>query len=74
MENTDTARIYIDFVVPRYRDSAVGKHFFVNDLSFWKNAGFSALECVEPAKTHQTYLERIGFVQQNNPMVWRKEL
>lgn len=68
------AEILIDFVVPKYRDFAVGRHFFVKDVSFWKEQGYSCLLSSVPDKKHIPYLERLGFERQNDFTVWKKSL
>ncbi|MGP1455691.1 MAG: hypothetical protein ACTTJ7_08045 [Treponema sp.] len=67
-----TACILIDFVVPKYRDLAVGKHFLHDDTSYWHNLGCTALVVEQPAPEHVPYLKRLGFVQQVGS--WEKAL
>ena len=68
------AEILIDFVVPKYRDFAVGRHFFVKDVRFWKEQGYTCLLSRVPDKKHIPYLERLGFERQNDFTVWKKSL
>ena len=68
------AEILIDFVVPKYRDFAVGRHFFVKDVRFWKEQGYTCLLSSVPDKRHIPYLERLGFERQNDFTVWKKSL
>ena len=68
------AEILIDFVVPKYRDFAVGRHFFVKDISFWKEQGYTCLLSSVPDKRHIPYLERLGFERQSDFTVWKKSL
>lgn len=70
----NAAEILIDFVVPKYRDFAVGRHFFVKDVSFWKEQGYTCLLSSVPDKRHIPYLERLGFERQNDFTVWKKSL
>lgn len=65
-----TAQIYIDFVVRSYRDTAVGRHFFVNDTSFWQKRNFGTLIMKDPSRYHAPYLARVGFVQQITTTTW----
>ncbi len=69
-EENKVARIYIDFVIPRYRDNAVGRHFFVDDPSFWHKRNIETLEMHHPSRYHAPYLARVGFVQQIATTVW----
>ena len=68
------ADLLIDFVVAKYRDLAVGKHFFIDDLSFWKRQGVNAFAVEHPAEAHIRYLERLGFTCSDNSGTWAKSL
>ena len=75
IQETDTgktARIFIDFVVAKYRDLAVGRHFFINDLTFWHHQGVTALTVENPSKAHIPYLEQLGFTQDGSASLWKK--
>lgn len=69
-----TADLLIDFVVAKYRDLAVGKHFFIDDLSFWKRQGVNTFAVEHPAAAHIRYLERLGFTCSDNSGTWAKSL
>lgn len=73
-ENQKTAEIFIDFVVVKYRDLAVGRRFFVKDLSFWKNEGFERLITRVPDKVHVPYIRSLGFVHEHNSGIWTKRI
>lgn len=68
------AEIRIDFAVPKYRDLAVGRRFFVKDLSFWKNQGYVFLITRVPDKIHVPYIRRLGFVHEDNSAIWTKRI
>lgn len=72
--NQKAAEIFIDFVVPKYRDLAVGRQFFVKDLSFWKNQGYERLITRVPDKIHVPYIRRLGFVHEHNSGIWTKRI
>lgn len=77
VKDTDTGKtadILIDFVVPKYRDLAIGRHFFINDLHFWHRQGFTTLEARSPSETHIPYLKRLGFVYDDSGGIWKKTL
>lgn len=69
-----TAGLFIDFVVAKYRDLAVGKHFFIDDLSFWKQQGVTTFAVERPGENHMRYLERLGFTCNDNSGIWAKSL
>lgn len=66
--------IHIDYVTPTYRDVAIGKHFYVKDLSFWQSQGIVSLEYIQPEKVHIKYIEKLGFRQQYDPTIWGKKI
>jgi len=68
------ALITADFVVPKYRDLAIGKHFFVEDVSYWKEKGCSSLISESASQVHAAYLKRIGFVFDAKENIWRKRI
>ena len=71
--STETAEILIDFAVPAYRDCAIGRHFFVNDVGFWKQQGYEYLIIKTPDKTHIPYIKRLGFTCRNRS-IWEKKI
>ena len=68
------ATLLIDFVVIKYRDLAVGKHFFIDDLSFWKRQGITTFTIEQPANAHIHYLKQLGFTCNNDTGIWTKVL
>lgn len=69
-----TARILVDYVSPKYRDGANGKHLYINNTTFWSSQGIERLEVYAPADSHIHYLEKMGFVQGDDPATWEKFL
>lgn len=68
------ADLLIDFVVPKYRDLAVGKHFFIDDVSFWKKQEITSFAAAQSSADHIHYLERLGFTCSNDSLIWTKSL
>ena len=68
------ANLFIDFVVPKYRDLAVGKHFFIEDVGFWTRQGITSFATAQPSVSHIHYLERLGFTCENTSHIWTKSL
>lgn len=73
-ENKKRALITVDFVVPKYRDLAVGKHFFIEDVDYWKERGCTALVSENSASSHIAYLKRLGFAFDASSNIWKKVL
>jgi hypothetical protein len=57
-------RIMIDFVTPRFRDTKIGKHFFADHLSAFREKGYGLLVCENVAAGHRKYLGAIGFADE----------
>ena len=72
MENYATCSILVDYVTPKYRSANIGKHFFIEDLRFWKNLNADTLAIHAPERGHIPYIEELGFQQSENPTTWIK--
>jgi GNAT superfamily N-acetyltransferase len=59
----DVLDVELDYVVPQYRDTKVGRFLFREQTEFFRTRGIR--EIVSPADTveHAQYLERIGFAR-----------
>ena len=57
----DTAEIFLDFVIPGYRDFRSGKFLFEESAGFFAEKGIKQLVSVAGNIKHETYLKRIGF-------------
>lgn len=55
--------IVIDFVTPRFRDFKIGKYFFLQHLSIFREKGYSLLMYENVGKRHWKYLEKLGFIE-----------
>lgn len=69
-----TAVLPVDFVVAKYRDFAIARHFFIDDLDFWRNQGIDCLQIDSPASARIPYLKRIGFAPAGNGTLWQKDI
>lgn len=57
----ETAQIFLDFVIPGYRDFRAGKFLFEQSAEFFRLRGITRL-LTDPGNTrHETYLKRMGF-------------
>ena len=72
IEHPTTCSIFVDYVTPKYRSANIGKHFFIEDLRFWKNLNVDTLEIQSPEREHIPYIEELGFQQSENPTTWTK--
>lgn len=72
IENSTSCTISVDYVTPKYRSANIGKHFFIDDLRFWKNLKIETLEIHSPEREHIPYIEELGFQQSENPTTWIK--
>ncbi|GAB5491368.1 MAG: hypothetical protein Phog2KO_15830 [Phototrophicaceae bacterium] len=55
------AVVKLDYVIPNYRDFKVGQYLYREKTDFFKQQGITQLISYSGNKTHQQYLERMGF-------------
>ncbi len=58
--------IKLDYVLPRYRDYKLGSYYFQKHPEFFKEKGISTLKTSASDKAHQFYLEKMGFVAEDD--------
>ncbi|MDP1548184.1 MAG: YgjV family protein [Anaerolineales bacterium] len=57
----DTARIFLDFVIPGYRDFRAGKFLFDESAEFYRQLGIARVSTAPGSKKHETYIKHMGF-------------
>jgi hypothetical protein len=57
----NTARIFLDFVIPGYRDFRAGKFLFDESAEFYREKGIENVSTAPGSKKHETYIKRMGF-------------
>lgn len=57
----EEARIFLDFVIPGYRDFRAGKFLFEESAEFYHQQGIHLLSTAPGSVKHETYLKRMGF-------------
>jgi len=57
----EEARVFLDFVIPGYRDFRAGKFFLEESAEFYRQKGIVRLSTAPGSKKHETYLKRMGF-------------
>ncbi|NOH03025.1 MAG: hypothetical protein HND47_14235 [Chloroflexi bacterium] len=57
----EAARIFLDFVIPGYRDFRAGKFLFEESAEFFGQKGIVRLLSERGNRRHETYLRRMGF-------------
>ena len=55
------ARIFLDFVIPGYRDFRAGRFLFEESAEFYHQQGVHVLSTSAGSAKHETYLKRMGF-------------
>lgn len=55
------ARIFLDFVIPGYRDFRAGKFLLEESAEFYRQMGIVRLSTAPGSKKHETYIKRMGF-------------
>lgn len=57
--------VEMDFVIPAYRDSKVGKYVYAHQEEIFDASKYKAVYCEAVEKKHQQYLKRMGFVEKS---------
>ena len=57
----EEARIFLDFVIPGYRDFRAGRFLFEESAEFYRQQGIHVLSTATGGAKHETYLKRMGF-------------
>lgn len=71
-----TLYIGLDFVIPEYRDFKLGNYIYSKNLNFFVEKGFTRLCTVSQNNSHQKYLKKMGFHEEeiNGEMHWVKQM
>ena len=57
--------VEMDFVIPAYRDSKVGKYVYAHQEEIFDARKYKTVYCEAVEKKHQQYLKRMGFVEKS---------
>ncbi|MBE0669479.1 MAG: YgjV family protein [Anaerolineales bacterium] len=57
----ETAQIFLDFVIPGYRDFRAGKFLFDESADYFWQKGIKQLVSAPGSPRHESYLKRMGF-------------
>jgi hypothetical protein len=61
----DTADVFLDFVIPGYRDFRAGKFLFEESAMYFHQKGIKRLASDPGNPRHESYLKRMGFKLEN---------
>jgi hypothetical protein len=62
----EEACIFLDFVIPGYRDFRAGKFLLEESAEFYRQMGILRLSTAPGSRKHETYLNRMGFQQEED--------
>jgi hypothetical protein len=60
-QTDDAAKIFLDFVIPGYRDFRAGKFIFDESADYFWQKGIRRLVSASGSSRHESYLKRMGF-------------
>lgn len=60
-----TLWVEMDFAIPAYRDSKIGKFFYAHQAEIFDVHKYNAVYSEGHTRAHQKYLKRVGFKQQS---------
>jgi len=71
-----TLEILVDYVTPAYRDFKIGRFLFEDQKNYFKNQGYKKLTSKPGNEKHQSYLKKMGFIEQSikNETIFVKSL
>ena len=61
----DQADVFLDFVIPGYRDFRAGKFLFEESADYFQSQGIKRLVSEPGNPRHESYLQRMGFQLEN---------
>jgi len=59
-----TLEILVDYVTPAYRDFKIGRFLFEDQKNYFINKGYLKLVSKPGNEKHQSYLKKMGFIEQ----------
>lgn len=65
-DSDGTFNILVDFVPSKYRDYKLGAYYYNQHPEFLKEKGITALKAQASDKDHCFYLEKMGFIREDN--------
>jgi len=68
--------IFVDYVMPEYRDFKLGSYYYKQHPEFLKDKGINALKSYASNEEHRLYLEKMGFIRQDidGDQIYKKTL
>ena len=67
--------IFLDYVIPEYRDLKLGKFLYGDNTNYLKKKGYKKLYSYSGGPVHEKYLEKMGFIPSTNRKeYWKKIL
>jgi len=64
LDKSGVFTVFLDYVVPRYRDFKLGNYFYNHHPEFIKSKGINTLKTRSNTASHQVYLKKMGFKKQ----------
>ncbi len=66
--------IKLDYVIPQYRDFKLGSYYYLQHPEFFKEKGIKTLKAIVSDDEHRIYLEKMGFIKQDDGRTYVKSL
>ena len=63
--NGEDAEVFLDFVIPGYRDFRAGKFLFEESASYFHQKGIRRFVSAPGNPKHETYLKKMGFMEKD---------
>lgn len=59
----DVLNVDLDYVIPQYRDTKIGRYLFHDEADFFRGQGIREIVSRADTDVHAEYLQRMGFVR-----------
>lgn len=73
-QHGDRLDIALDYALPAYRDSRMGRWLYGAGDGVFRSAGFSEVSTTGDSDAHRSYLESVGFVYDAEERRWTRQL
>lgn len=57
----DRLEVELDYVIPQYRDSKIGRYLFSDEAEFFRRRGVTEIHSAADTAAHAAYLRQMGF-------------
>ncbi len=64
--NDDSLVVELDFAIPAYRDTKIGRYIYHDNQEFFKSQNIKRIETFATCDKHRNYLSKMGFIRRED--------